>query len=346
MPNHFICPGQTTGDVSMNDEYDEFMSRPSQGGEGEDPSGQAYRRRMERDMREFSELLTRILEHGIPEQVRKLLRSLLIGGVRSGTRLGMGEISQERPVVSAAYRPATEEDVEEVGQDDPETRELNRLLDGLRSYIRLGSSPRGAFKEDREHKLRADLERLCELIEQMQRHGPMPSARESARGGATTRSGETLTRIRHTLELAEEHDLVGKAGAIVRELDFWGGKTRDDLTEEEIAQMQAKLGAPEPLPPPPLSGARLRPVGGPWTARAGDPVNPAVQVVKANGDPYPGVQVTFVVNANQGTVAPPREETTNDQGIAEVQWRLGPRGRHRLTVIAGPLSTTLSATAT
>ena len=70
--------------------------------------------------------------------------------------------------------------------------------------------------------------------------------------------------------------------------------------------------------------------------RVDDP--PKVRVLDRNGDPVPGIDVTFTVVRGGGSVSPNPVQTTDADGFASVEWTLGPTpGRNRLTVtVADP----------
>lgn len=80
-------------------------------------------------------------------------------------------------------------------------------------------------------------------------------------------------------------------------------------------------------PPPPASPGSIRiERGDDQTAEVGQPVpqDPAVKVLDASDRPKAGVTVRFTVTSGGGSVS---EETvtTNGEGIASVEWRLGPQ---------------------
>lgn len=67
------------------------------------------------------------------------------------------------------------------------------------------------------------------------------------------------------------------------------------------------------------------------------PIEPAVRVIDESGRPVAGFEVTFVVTAGGGSVEP-ASRTTNSEGIARTDWRLGPDpGANTLEAWAGSL---------
>jgi adhesin/invasin len=97
-----------------------------------------------------------------------------------------------------------------------------------------------------------------------------------------------------------------------------------------------------PLPAAAIAGASTNLLTGPVGQALPSPI--AVTVFGSDDQPLPGAQVTFSA-ANGGSVDP-AAATTDLDGVARTRWTLGPDvGANVLTVTAGSVSTTLTATA-
>ncbi|MGI9627875.1 MAG: Ig-like domain-containing protein [Longimicrobiales bacterium] len=76
------------------------------------------------------------------------------------------------------------------------------------------------------------------------------------------------------------------------------------------------------------------------------PVNPTVRVVDDNGDPIPGVNVTFSIVSGGGVVTP-QTVATDGSGDASTEWTLGlPEGTQSIRATAGTLQADFTVTAT
>ncbi len=101
------------------------------------------------------------------------------------------------------------------------------------------------------------------------------------------------------------------------------------------------------LGPDDIAAIRIS-AGNGQTAAAGTelPVRPAVQAVDDGGQPIPGVSISFTVVEGGGAVSP-AVATTDQNGIADVSWTLGPEpGEHVLRASTGRLATQLTFTTT
>ncbi len=101
------------------------------------------------------------------------------------------------------------------------------------------------------------------------------------------------------------------------------------------------------LGPDDIAAIRIS-AGNGQTAAAGTevPVRPAVQAVDDGGQPIAGVSISFTVVEGGGAVSP-AVATTDQNGIADVSWTLGPEpGEHVLRASTGRLATQLTFTTT
>ncbi len=71
----------------------------------------------------------------------------------------------------------------------------------------------------------------------------------------------------------------------------------------------------------------------------------ALRVADSFGNPVSGAAISFAVTAGGGSVAP-ANATTGVDGVVRAAWRLGATGAQTLSVNAGPIATTVDATAT